>query len=127
MEKTVKERLLEYLKAKKIGRNKFERLIGASDGYITNLKSTPRQSKLEKIFEAAPDLNEVWLLTGKGEMFVDKEKEVKHEEQISTLTNTIRLLTEAIHNKDEIITKLEKHIEQMELHIAELEKINYNQ
>lgn len=113
MEKTVKERLLEYLKAKKIGRNKFERLIGASDGYITNLKSAPRQSKLEKILEAAPDLNEVWLLTGKGEMFADKEREAKHNEQLRTLTDTIHLLTETIKEKEAIIDDLRKQLQEI--------------
>lgn len=68
MEQTVKQRLVAYLKYKKLGQNKFEALAGLSNGYIANLKSTPGAEKLTRIFYASPDLNREWLLTGKGEM-----------------------------------------------------------
>ena len=68
MQLTVKQRLVEYLNKKGIGQNKFERLAGISNGYISNLKSTPGESILTKILQSAPDLNRVWLLTGEGEM-----------------------------------------------------------
>ena len=68
MERTVKERLVAYLKHKRLGQNKFEATAGLSNGYISNLKSTPGADKLTKIFNAAPDLNKDWLLTGEGEM-----------------------------------------------------------
>ena len=70
MEKTAKQRLIEYLKYKGIGQNKFEKMAGISNGYISNLKSAPGTGVLTKIFLAAPDLNKVWLLTGEGEMLV---------------------------------------------------------
>ena len=68
MEATVKQRLIEYLKKKGIGRNKFEAAAGISAGYITNLKNAPGAAVLVKILQAAPDLNRVWLLTGEGDM-----------------------------------------------------------
>lgn len=68
MEQTVKERLVNYLRYKKIGYNKFEAQAGISAGYIANLKSSPGANILVKILNAAKDLNETWLLTGKGEM-----------------------------------------------------------
>lgn len=68
MQETVKERLIRYLKCKKIGQNKFENLAGISNGYISNLKSTPGAAHLTKIFSVSPDLNEKWLLTGEGSM-----------------------------------------------------------
>ena len=73
MEDSVKQRLVCYLKAKKIGQNKFERLAGLSNGYISNLKNAPSVDKVEKIFNAAPDLNRAWLLSGEGEMLVEAE------------------------------------------------------
>ena len=73
MELTVKQRLVRYLAEKGIGQNKFERLAGISNGYIYNLKSTPKEGQLTKILQAAPDLNRVWLLTGEGEMLVTDE------------------------------------------------------
>ena len=75
MEQTVKERLIEYLAFKKIGRNKFEKMAGISMGYITNLKNSPKQDILEKILHAAPDLNRIWLLTGEGNMLAGDNEE----------------------------------------------------
>lgn len=68
MEKTVKERLVDYLKYKGIGQNRFEKQAGLSTGYINKLRKEPSPTKLRGIINAAPDLNEQWLLTGKGEM-----------------------------------------------------------
>lgn len=68
MEKTVKQRLVEYLKFKGIGQNRFEKQAGLSTGYINKLRKEPSPTKLRGIINAAPDLNEQWLLTGKGEM-----------------------------------------------------------
>ena len=41
-----------------------------SNGYISNLKSTPGAGALTKIFSISPDLNKEWLLTGEGNMLV---------------------------------------------------------
>ena len=70
---TVKERLIQYLQFKGIGRNKFEALAGISSGYISNLKSAPGATHLTKILTAAPDLNQQWLLTGEGNMLKTAE------------------------------------------------------
>lgn len=70
METTVKERLVEYLRCKKIGQNKFEKSAGIANGYISNLKRAPGVDVLTKILDAAPDLNYDWLVYGKGPMLV---------------------------------------------------------
>ena len=80
MKQTVKERLVEYLKFKNIGRNKFEEMAKISSGYITNLKNAPGEEHLVKILQAAPDLNRIWLLTGDGVMLNGECCEKKDEE-----------------------------------------------
>ena len=72
MEKTVRQRLIEYLEYKGIGRNKFETMAGLSLGYITKLKNAPGADKLVGILQAAPDLNRAWLLTGEGKMLTSQ-------------------------------------------------------
>lgn len=68
MEKTVKERLVDYLIYKHIGQNRFEAIAGIGRGYISNLKKNPGAEVLTKIFAVAPDLNKEWLLSGEGKM-----------------------------------------------------------
>jgi len=70
---TVKQRLVEYLKYKGIGQNKFEKLAGISNGYISNLKSAPGAEHLTKILNAADDMSKEWLLTGEGPMLIAEE------------------------------------------------------
>lgn len=68
METTVKQRLVEYLRYKGIGQNRFEKQAGLSIGYINKLRREPSPTKLRGIINNCPDLNEHWLLTGEGEM-----------------------------------------------------------
>lgn len=77
METTVKERLVQYLKFKKIGMNKFEGMAKLSSGYIANLKSNPGADILTKIFNTAPDLDRRWLLTGDGDMISSAVKDTQ--------------------------------------------------
>lgn len=88
MEATVKQRLIEYLKKKGIGRNKFEAAAGISAGYITNLKNAPGAAVLVKILQAAPDLSRVWLLTGEGEMLIKKSVDIPGVVRASELSES---------------------------------------
>lgn len=79
METSVKQRLIEYLEYKDIGRNRFEEMAGISLGYITKLKKSPGSEILVRILTAAPDLNKDWLLTGEGEMLKQEEVHLSSE------------------------------------------------
>ena len=105
MEGTVKERLVKYLKFKHIGQNRFESMAGISNGYISNLKSSPGASHLTKIIKAAPDLSRSWLLTGEGEMInksfrihIDPDEHKKNLEHtrkmMDMLGETLEFVTE---------------------------------
>lgn len=73
METTVKQRLLLYLKEKGLGQNKFEKIAGISNGYISHLKSSPSSDILMKILNASPDLNREWLMMGVGDMLLSQD------------------------------------------------------
>lgn len=64
----VKERLIDYLKFKGIGQNKFAKSIGVSSGYVNNIRKSIQPDKILSISKKYPDLNTEWLLTGEGEM-----------------------------------------------------------
>ena len=74
MENSVKQRLIEFLKYLKMGQNKFEKLVGISNGYIAHLKANPSPEKINMICSVYPELNVDWLLTGEGEMLKPKEQ-----------------------------------------------------
>ena len=68
MEKTAKQRLMEFITYKGISQGKFERLCEMSNGYLNNLKKTLGAEKLQNVIRAFPELNTEWLLYGEGEM-----------------------------------------------------------
>lgn len=63
----VKDRLNEYLKAKKIGMREFSRMCDVGISVISRISETTTPKTLRKIEEKS-DLNTDWLITGEGEM-----------------------------------------------------------
>ena len=70
---SVKERIITYIKFKKLSQKKFEEAAHLSNGYINSLRHAPSATKLQSILDAFPDINHVWLLTGEGEMLNNTE------------------------------------------------------
>lgn len=62
MESTVKERIVQFLKFKRIGQNKFENICGLSNGYVSNLRNSPSVTILQRILNGFPELNPDWLM-----------------------------------------------------------------
>ena len=72
----IAQRIREIADYKGISISGLEKLIGASDGVLRRSikNSTDIQSKwVSLISEIYPDINTVWLLTGKGEMLINSE------------------------------------------------------
>ena len=83
----VKERLIEFLKHKKMGQAKFEKSIGASNGFVNNIRQSIQPERLQKIAQLYPELNISWLLIGEtlgGPMIIGRKKE-KAEETTASL------------------------------------------
>lgn len=64
----VKERLIEFIKSKKMSVRQFCKTIGVSETYVNSMRSSIRPDKLIRITHAFPDINTEWLLTGEGDM-----------------------------------------------------------
>lgn len=78
---TVKTRLLEYLRAKRITQTEFTKSLGVSPTYIGAMRKGIPASKLKIVSELYPDLNRDWLLYGEGKMFNETSPE-KNERQV---------------------------------------------
>ena len=130
METTVKERLIKYLKNRKVGQNKFERMAGISNGYISHLKTSPSIDILMKILDAAPDLNEAWLLTGEGEMLLSQKESTSimdNSTSVAGNSNQVNATSTLDKALDEIAAQrrlVEKAQEQIDRLITLLERNN---
>lgn len=75
---TVKERLLQFLKAERISKAEFARKMGMSEAYVSTMRKSLPEARVAKLIELYPRLNRDWLLYGEGEMYLpaaDKESD----------------------------------------------------
>lgn len=93
MDSTVKERLIEYIKFKKISKSEFGRRIGVSNAYISSMRKSMDPDKIKSISLNFPDLNIGWLLTGEGEMLAQSSSSPSLE------ATSVALSSEAILSK----------------------------
>lgn len=77
MEKTVKQRLVEFIAALNITQAEFQRRCNLSSGYINNMVNGIGAAKLDQILSEYPLLNAKWLLTGEGEMLKPQQPSVQ--------------------------------------------------
>ena len=68
MNKTIKERTLEFIKYKGISMKEFELKCNLSTGYVTSMRKGFGSEKLNNVLTSYPELNRDWLLYGEGEM-----------------------------------------------------------
>lgn len=75
----VKERLVSFLKYKKLSHAKFQESIGTSNGFVNSIRQSIQPDRLEKIAQVYPELNISWLLIGDvgGSMLKEESMETK--------------------------------------------------
>jgi hypothetical protein len=85
MEHKIITRLFQYIDYKKIPHTRFEKELGFSNGYLnTQLKRNADlgESIIRRVVDNCLDLDEVWFLTGKGDMLKGNNK--------NTITQSIK-------------------------------------
>ena len=115
---SIRDRIIEFCKTEGISGNEFERICGLKHNYVHGIKKSIGEDKLLKISEAFPDLNEDWLLKGKGTMHKsDKPEAVITAEEMQKLiesqqgilerqAGTIQSQAETIQNQQRLLEKL---------------------
>lgn len=92
--KTVKGRILLFVKSQGIKKSEFERKCMLSNGYLNSVNNIGSK-KIEQMLVAYPELNREWLLFGSGDMLNEKpNKEPQNTANIvgdvsGTFTQTI--------------------------------------
>lgn len=97
----VRDRLEYYIAHKGLSVRKFEILIGASNGYVSNIKLNITPAKQKQIQSAFPDLNMAWLLTGEGEML--------RNEPSQNITGNNNIVGNSNTGNNTIITSAQEH------------------
>ena len=65
---SVKERIILFIKTKKITSTEFCNTIGVSKAFVSSMRHSLQPDKIKSIALHYPELNISWLLTGDGEM-----------------------------------------------------------
>lgn len=93
----MKDRILLLLKEKNLSATKFADIIDVQRSSISHIlsgRNKPSFDFIEKILNAYPDINAQWLITGRGEMFVnqrtlfDEERNLFSEHKRSTASES---------------------------------------
>lgn len=91
MEKTVKQRIEEFLTLKQMRPGRFEKLCGLSNGYLRQLRRSPTADKLEIMLSTFPEINRDWLLNGEGEMLNGSSQKIVTSDTDFTLVPLVNI------------------------------------
>ena len=124
----MKDRLIIFLEYLGIGQNKFAQNVGLSAGYVNNLGENISSRSLNKILNVYPQLNEKWLLTGKGEMIkpINTQK-AKANNSINSNINNIEGNVTISHNDFSNLLELQKGYQDVQKELNERLKTSQKQ
>lgn len=127
MESTVKERLVSFLKYKKISQSKFEGRINAGNGFVNNISKGIGAEKLQRIICEFPELNTGWLIDGIGDMLKKNEHTSPANSDIISMPSDVWAVissqAESLKSKDrQIDIALAQTSEMLELLKEQLKK-----
>lgn len=80
----IRERIIVYLSIKSITKYRFYQLTGLSNGFLDK-NSSISSKNCQKICNAFPDLNPVWLVMGVGEMYKKSTSELVEVDKNRTI------------------------------------------
>lgn len=72
----IKDRIEQLIKEVGIGGRAFCRSIGQSDSYNKTIGKSIGTDVVNNILNVYPQVNVIWLVTGKGEMFIEPEQAI---------------------------------------------------
>lgn len=122
---SVNERFLFLIKSLKMTVNSFSNEIGISQSSIRSIVDNVNQPSakiLIPLLERFPEVNANWLLTGKGDMFLDLSETKTLDEKLLHSKKMIDLLEISVEDLRGTIGLQSKTIEVLEKEIRRLEE-----
>lgn len=113
---TIKDRIYRFIAETNLSVRQFEKNVGLSNGAVSKMGNSTRRSILDKIFLAYPDINQVWLLTGEGEMLksdIEKIEDTNTAEKAQLFIPLVHIdSVGGIHSPNALVSS-EQYIERM--------------
>jgi hypothetical protein len=114
------DRLYRFIKSKQMLASKFEEVCNISNGYLgkqLKAKGAIGSDIMERIHNVYPELNLMWLITGKGTMLVDPGLHKKEDADL------IMQEEDAIYQtKSKMVTILREQLDALETAFPEKKK-----
>lgn len=120
-----KSRFLEFLNSIGISQYKCAQMCGWASGYLTGLKGDFGADKLATMMTIFPQLNIVWIINGKGEMFnsdIPKNEEVKEASKEQGSTIPFDMFMQTTNNYNKIIAEKDAEINELRQEVENLKK-----
>lgn len=109
---TLKERVQEIISDLNISQSMFEDAIGSSRGTIAHLENTISSKLLTKITTKFPQVSSDWVLTGRGEKYLDAiPATAEQTERKEVSSSRTRELLNEIEKQRLIIARFQSQIE----------------
>jgi len=113
MSKTV-HRIIDLISELKLSARQFDISIGTANGYILRMQknnASVGSDVIERIVKEYPQVNLVWLITGKGDMFIQEQAKpkVRSKAEIEAYIDK-RLKSQWSEEKKELLNEILKEI-----------------
>ncbi len=126
MNMTTKEKLIDYIKYKKISKKRFYDITGFANGFLDSGKYIGTD-KLKIVIEKFTDLNFEWLILDRGEMILNSSNIIPSIEKdkqllIDGFEKHIKTLNELVEEKERLINDKERTIKILMKNILPVKK-----
>lgn len=116
----VRDRLIALCEALELSRREFSISIGRTSTYVTSLNNDITSGVLNDILITYPQVNIMWLITGKGEKFITPEPTDALFQHLKEENKELKIRNEELNRE---IGKLQEQIKEIKKHVPEKDNV----
>lgn len=116
----IRDRLIALCEALELSRREFSISIGRTSTYVTSLNNDITSGVLNDILITYPQVNIMWLITGKGEKFITPEPTDALFQHLKEENKELKIRNEELNRE---IGKLQEQIKEIKKHVPEKDNV----